>query len=318
MWMKTLALLALACGVSAAPAQEAPYPSRAIRIVVPFAGGSGSDITARYYADRLTALLGQTVYVENKPGADGAIGMQAAKAAPADGYTIVQGSVSPSVVNAVLVKDMKYDPVKDFKPLLGYTRNMNVLIVSVDSNIKTLADLHKASIAAPLNAGVFSTTLRLSAEWLAGLMGVKFNIIPYKGQGQIQTEIVGKQLDFALVDVSGATPLLQSGKFHALAVTGEERSSVLPDVPTVKESGYPSFAQYSWNAFFVRTEVPDAIAEKLGQAIKTVMTSDETRNAFKARGSEQVPLSPAVMKKMQIAEIERFRKVAAQADIRPQ
>lgn len=309
-------LFALMTG-SISTAQEAPFPSRAIRIVVPFAGGSGSDTTSRYYADKLTTLLGQTVFVENKPGAEGSLGMQSAKAAPADGYTLVLGGISPSVVNAVLVKDLKYDPVKDFKPLFGYNRNMYVIIVAGDSNIKTLADLKGATKGVGLNAGVYSSTLRLTAEWLAGMMGVKFNLIPYKGQGQIQTEIIGKQLDFGLVDVSGAAPLIQSGKFRAVAVTGEQRSQILPNVPTVKESGYPSFVQYSWNTFYVRTEVPELATERLTQAIKAVMNSEETISVYRARGSEMVPLNADELKKLQIAEIERFKKVALQANLLP-
>jgi tripartite-type tricarboxylate transporter receptor subunit TctC len=313
-----LALIALTVLAGGTSAQEPSFPSRSIRIIVPFAGGSGSDITSRYYAEKLSAVLGQTVFVENKPGADGALGMLAAKAAPADGYTMVLSGITTSVVNAVLVKDMKYDPVKDFKPVFGHSRNMNVVIVADDSNIRTLADLKQASSGAGLNGGIYSATLRLTAEWMAGLMGVKFNLIPYKGQGQIQTEIIGRQLDFALVDVSGAASLIQSGKFRAVAVTGEERSPVLPNIPTIRESGYPGLSQYSWNAFYVRSDVPDAVTEKLAQAVKTVMSSEETKAMVRSRGSEQVALSPADMKRMQIAEIERFKRVAAQANILPQ
>lgn len=248
------AMLAALAAFAAPAFAQADYPSRPIRIIVPFGGGSGSDASSRYFAEKMASLLGQPIIVENKPGADGAIGMMAAKAAPADGYTIVQGGISPSVVNAVLVKDLAYDPVKDFKPLLGYGRNMNVLVTSADSRFKTLADVfhHGRTSADSLNVATFSTTLRLAVAWLGDAAGVKFTSVPYKGQSNALTDVMGNQVELALVDLGGATPLLRSGKLRGLAVTGEKRSPDFPSVPTVQESGAPGYALYSWNAFFVR------------------------------------------------------------------
>lgn len=313
---------ALALGVAAvastAARADADYPNRTIRIIVPFGGGSGSDATARYFADKMGPLLGQSIIVENKPGAAGAIGMMAAKAAPADGYTLVQGGISPSVVNAVLVKDLAYDPVKDFVPLLGYGRNMNVLVVPNESQFKSFADLvrYGKSGGPSLNAGTFSTTLQLALAWLGDEAGVPFNSVPYKGQSQAMNEVIGRQLDIALVDLGGATPLLRSGKLRALAVTGETRSPAFPDLPTVKESGVPNYVLYSWNAFFVRSETPPAIRTKLADAIRKVMTDPETMQKFYApKGTEGIPLTAQQMQELQLKEIERFRQVAAKVNI---
>jgi tripartite-type tricarboxylate transporter receptor subunit TctC len=311
------AIAALACTTALA---QADYPNRPIRIIVPFGGGSGSDASARYFAEKMAPLLGQSIIVDNKPGADGAIGMAAAKAAPADGYTIVQGGISPSVVNAVLVKDLAYDPVKDFKPLLGYGRNMNVLVTANESKFKSFADVlkHGKAAATPLNVGTFSTTLQLAVAWMGDAADIKFTNIPYKGQSNVLTDVIGGQVDLALVDLGGATPLLRTGKVRALAVTGEKRSPDFPDIPTVQESGLSGYTLYSWNAFYVRAETPPAIQARLAEAIRKVMTAPETINTFyKPKGTEGIPLTSEQMQKLQRDEIERFRKVAASVTLAP-
>lgn len=317
-FLRAAAALAAGSLLSTAAVAEPGYPDRVIRIIVPFGGGSGSDASARYFAEKMAPLLGQSIIVDNKPGAAGAIGMMAAKAAPADGYTLVQGGISPSVVNAVLVKDLGYDPVKDFVPLLGYGRNMNVLVVPNESRFRTFADLvqYGRSGGAPLNAGTFSTTLQLALAWLGEEAGVRFTSVPYKGQSQALNEVIGRQLDMALVDLGGATPLLRTGKLRALAVTGETRSPAFPDIPTVKESGAPGYVLYSWNAFYIRAETPPAIRAKLADAIRKVMTDPETIEKFyKPKGTEGIPLTAEQMQKLQLEEIARFRKVAASVDV---
>lgn len=294
-------------------AQVTGYPNKTIRIIVPFAGGSGSDANARYYGEKMSAILGQTVIVENKPGADGSIGMLAAKAAPADGYTIVQGGISPSVVNAVVIPNLGYDPVKDFTPLLGYARNMNVLLVSNESNFKTFSDLveHARTSPKPLSIGTFSTTQYLTATWLAQQADIKITNIPYKGQGQVMTDVIGNQLDFALVDLGGASTLMRNKKLRALAVTGESRSPDFPGVPTLKESGLKDYVQYSWNALFVRSETPEPIRTKLSEAIHKVMTAPETiQNFHGPRGTEARPIPAAQVQALQKEEIARFRSIA--------
>ena len=294
-------------------AQGDAYPQRTIRIIVPFSGGSGSDASARYFAEKMAPLLGQSIIVENKPGADGAIGMTAAKAAPADGYTLVQGGISPSVVNAVLVKDLPYDPVKDFVPLLGYGRNMNVLVTAANSPYKDLGSMLKQAKSSDvsLTVGTFSTTLNLAVSWLGDAAQAKFTNIPYKGQAQVLTDVMGGQVELGLVDLGGASTLLRTGKIRALAVTGEQRSPDFPQVPTIKESGMPGYVLYSWNAFFVRAETPEPIRAKLAQAIQAVMTAPETVELFyRPKGTEGVPLNAAQMRALQLEEIQRFTKIA--------
>ena len=294
-------------------AQTTDFPLKPIRIIVPFGNGSGSDTNARYYADKMGALLGQPVIVENKPGADATIGMMAAKAAPADGYTLVQGGISPSVVNAVVIPELGYDPVRDFIPILGYGRNMNVIVVPINSKYHTFSELVAAGqqTTEALTVGTFSTTLSLSAAWLGNLTQSKMINVPYKGQSQVMNDLMGNHLDFALIDLGGAAMLIREKKLRALAVTGEYRFTDFPDIPTVKESGFPEYVLYSWNALFVRAETPEKIRSVLAEAVKKVMTSEETINTLhKPRGTEPLPITAAQLQSIQIDEIERFRRIA--------
>ena len=308
------AALALAC--SLVMAQDKDFPNHPLRIIVPFGAGSSSDANARFVADKMAPLLGQPVLVENKPGASGAIGMQAAKNLPADGYTIVQASISPMTVNPVVMKDLMYDPVKDFKALFGMTRGMNVFIVSNESRFKTLAELLAASRQKPLSVGTYSAGYHIAAEWLAAEAGVKFVNIPYRGQGLVMTDVMGNQLDFAVVDLAGAVSLLTSGKLRALAVSGEGRHASFPAIPAVKES-FPSYVQYSWNSFYVRSQTPDDITVKLSEALKKVMATAEGKDLMTKSGMEFVPLSSAEMQRFNREELERFQRIAKAASIEP-
>lgn len=315
-----IAICALSIATSASVFAD-QFPSKPIRIIVPYGTGSGSDANARYYAEKLSAILGQPVVVENKPGADATIGMIAAKAAPADGYTLVQGGISPSVVNAVVFSNLAYDPVKDFTPVTGYARNMNVILVPVGSKYKSFSELvaDGKKSPKPLTIGTFATTLSLTGAWLGNITGVKLTNVPYKGQSQVMTDIIGNHLDLAMVDLGGASMLIKENKVRALAVTGEIRSPDFPGIPTIKESGYPQFVQYSWNALFVRSETPEAVRKVLGEAVRRVMTSKETINKYhRPRGTEAIPLTPDQLQKLQQDEIARFRMMAKVVDFTAQ
>ena len=308
-----IAAAALVAGIGPAAAE---YPDRPIRIVVPYAPGGNTDVTARIISDKLREVLGTTVLVENKPGASGAIGMQAAKSLPADGYTIVQASISPMTVNPVVMKDLSYDPAKDFKALFGMARGMNVIIVPNESRFKTLAELIAASRQKPLSVGTYSAGYQIAAEWLAAEAGVKFVNIPYKGQGLVMTDVMGNQLDFAVVDLAGSVALLTGGKVRALAVSGDTRHANFPAVPSVKES-FPNYVQYSWNSFYVRSQTPDDITAKLTEALKKVMATAEGKDLMTKSGMEFVPLSSAEMQRFNREELERFQRIAKAAGIQP-
>ena len=300
-------------------AQSDSFPSRPIKIIVPFTPGAGSDISARFFGTKLGALLGQTVVVENKPGALGAIGASAAKSAPADGYTILLGSNSPMTVNPVMVANLPYDPIKDFKPISGLARNTNVFIVPAGSRFRTLGDLVAAAKSErKLNVGTAASGYEIVMEWFAAVAGVKFNNIPYKGGSQVYNDVAAGILDWAVAELAGAATLIASGRVRALATTGDNRHPRFPDVPTVKESGYPEFVTYSWNALYVRSETPDEVALKLANAMQIVLATEESANFVKGVGTELLLLPPTAMRKFQIDEYERFKGIAARAGLKPQ
>jgi tripartite-type tricarboxylate transporter receptor subunit TctC len=315
-WLVYLALMLVAPFASG---QARDFPNHAVRVIVPFTPGSGSDTSARFFGEKLAAILGQPFVVENRPGASGVISVMAVKAAPADGYMILLASNSPLSVNPVTIKDLPYDPLKDLKPLSGMTRGMNAYIVAPNSKLKTLADVVTASRQGPLlNVGNYSAGYHLALEWFATLAGIKLNHIPYKGGAPIFTDVMGNQLDFAIVDLGGVAPLLKSGKLRALAVSGEKRHPDFPDVPTIRESGYPDYVNYSWTSFYVRAQTPDDITAKLADALQAVLATNDAREFVKRTGGELMPYAPAAMSQYHRDELERFRRIAQVAGIKPE
>jgi len=317
MWPVLLSLIAIA---PSAMGQAKDFPNKAVKVIVPFTAGSGSDTSARFFGEKLSAILGQPFVVENKPGASGVISVMTVKTAPADGHTILLASNSPLSVNSITIKDLPYDPLKDLRPLSGLTRGMNAYIVAPNSSLKTLADVVAASKqgAHLLNVGNYSAGYHLALEWFANLAGVKFNHIPYKGGAPIFTDIMGNQLDMAIVDLGGVSSLLKSGKIRALAVSGERRHPDFPDVPTIRESGYPDYVNYSWTSFYVRAQTPDDITAKLADALQQALATNEAKEFVKKTGGELMPYPPAAMQKYHRDELERFRRIAEVAGIKPE
>ena len=299
-------------------AQDA-FPNRTIKVIVPFTPGAGSDIAARFFGNELGKVLGQTVVIENRPGAFGAVAVGAVKAAPADGHTLFLGGNSPITVNPVVVANLSYDPVKELKPVSGLARNTNVIIVPPGSKLQTLADLVAAAKAAnvPLNAGTPASGYHLVLEWFASVAGIRFNHIPYKGGGQTYNDVAGGQLDLAVGELAGTAELIKTGRVRALAMTSEARHPDFPNVPTVKET-YPSLVTYSWNSFYVRAETPDTVTQKLADAMKTVLASDAAKKFVRTAGTELLALGPVEMRKFQLEETARFQAIADRAGIKPQ
>jgi len=317
--MKPMQFVVALCALllSGAQAKEAAYPAQPIRLIVPFAPGSTSDTSGRLVAQQLASRLGQAVTVDNMPGADGRIGIMAAKSAPADGYTLVLGSWTNLSVNPILVKDLPYDPLKDFKPISGVTRSMLGIAVPANSPFKTLADLVAAAKAEPgkLNFGNFAWGYRLASEWFASLAGIRFTPISYKSTSQMNTDLMGGQIDVAIDGVASLAPSVKAAKLRILAVTGEKRHPEFPEVPTIKESGYPTFAIYGWSALMVRSETSDAITQRLVDTMKAVLDAPAVQEFAAKGGSELLKLDPDRMRAFQTKEIQTLRAVAAEAGL---
>jgi tripartite-type tricarboxylate transporter receptor subunit TctC len=306
----------LACAVQA---QDA-FPNRPLKVVVPTSPGSGSDTAARFFGEQLSTVLGQPVVIDNKPGANGIIAAMAVKQAPADGYTLFLGTNTHMAVNPSTVKDLPYDPLKDFRFVSGLTRGMMMLVAPAGSKYRGMPELVAAARAAPgkLTVGSYTAGFQLSSEWFGALSGTKYVYVNYRGAPEVFTALMGDQLDWAVTDLIAAVPHVKAGKLKALAVTGETRYSELPDVPAAKEVGYPEYVNYTWTSLVVRSETPEPVAARLVQAINRILASPAAREFTAKIGSEQLLLGPAEMRKFQQGEIERYRRIADGAGIKPQ
>ena len=311
--------LALSAALLPARAQEA-FASRPLKIVVPTSPGSGSDVTARFFGEQLAAALGQPVTVENKPGANGVIAAMAVRQAPADGYTLFLATNTHMAVNPVVVKDLPYDALKDFRFVGGLARGAMMFVVPAGSKIRTPAELVAAAraSASKLSVGSYTTGFQLSAEWFASVSGTRHVYVPYKGAPEVFTALMGDQLDWAVTDVISALPQVKAGKLRAIAVSGERRYRETPDVPTLKESGFPEYVNYTWTSLVVRGETPDAVAAKLVETLQQVLATPAAKDFIARIGSEPLALGPAEMRRFQTSEIERFRRIAAGAGMQPQ
>ena len=203
------------------------FPSKPLKILVPFTAGSGADSSSRFYGEHLAKLLGQPVTVENKPGGSGVIAVQAVRQAPADGYTILMGSNSPAVVNAITVKNLPYDPFKDLRPLYGLAISPVAFAVRADSPLKTINDLVALAKkeGRPLQLGNYSAGYQLVAAWLGTASGLPVNHIPYKGGAQMLTDVIGGTLEVGVIDFTGTIELMKGGKLRVLltAVGGKNQ-----------------------------------------------------------------------------------------------
>jgi tripartite-type tricarboxylate transporter receptor subunit TctC len=316
-----LAMLAAAPLSRFALAQGDRYPSRLVKIVVPLAAGSGGDTFTRFFAEKLSAVLGQTFVVDNMPGGNGIIAAMAVKHAPADGYTILQGTGATMSVNPVTLKNLPYDPLTDFKPVSGLIKGAAMVVVPEGSKLRSFQDLiaQGRTAQAPLNAGTYSPAYQLALAWLASLTGIKVTNVPYKGGSQLSMDVVGGQLDFALSDVSGASAMVKGGKTRALAISDEQRHKDYPDVPTIRESGFAEFVFFTWASLFVRAETPDSVVTTLAEAMQKIFKTDEAEKTVATLGgADLMPLGPAEMRKFQVAEYERNKRLAEIAGIVPQ
>ena len=317
----TLCCLAAALTLAATThAQTAAFPSHSLRIVVPTSPGSGSDTTARYFGEVLGSALGQGVQIDNKPGGNGVIAAMAVKQASADGYTIFLCSNTHMAVNPSVVKDIPYDAVKDFKPLTGLARGMMIFVAAPNAAFSDAAGLVGAARSArqQLNVGTYTAGFRLSAEWFASVSGTRSVNVSYKGAPEVFTALIGNHLDWAVSDLIAAMPQVKAGRLKALAVSGERRHPDYPDIPTLRESGYPDYVNYTWTALYVRAETPDAITAKLVETMNKLLATPGAKEFIARIGSDPMPPGPSEMRRFQLSETERFRRIAEGAGIKPE
>ena len=289
-----LAVASLA--VVAASVMAQTYPTKPIRLIVPFPPGGGTDIFARVIANKLTETLKWVVVVDNKPGAGGNIGVDFAAKSPPDGYTIVLGQTSNLAINPTLYAKLPYDPLKDLVPVVGIASAPVVLVVAANSPYKSLDDIVVAAKAKPGSLMFASpgngTVSHLAGERLQRVAGIKFEHVPYKGSSQAMTDVIGGNVELFMASVPSALAQINGGKLRAIAVTSKKRAAELPQVPTVAESGYKEFEASTWYGLLVPSGTPSTIVGRLNSEVNRVLEMPDVRAHIAAEGGEPLGGSP--------------------------
>jgi len=313
-------VLIAALGAIAVDTLAQSYPSRAIRYIVPFAPGGGQDTVARQLSPRLTEALGQSVVIDNRPGAGAIIGTEiAAKSAP-DGYTIFMASNTTHAINPHLHQKLGYDPIRDFAAVSQIASLANILVVHPSLPARTLEQLTALAKSRPGELH-FGSPGNGSPAQLAGVMynqaaGVQTVHVPYRGSGPALTSLLSGETQLMFGSMTSAIPLVKSGRLRALAVTGGKRSGAVPEVPTVAESGYPGFEATTWYGIAVPAGTPPAIVARLHADIVKVLAIPDMRAAFEAQGAEPVGNSPAEFAAYIAAELKRYAKIVRDSGMR--
>ena len=312
------AAAAIAAGVAfCTQAFAQAYPTKPVKVVVPFAAGGAVDILTRVLGEKLTPVLGQSVVVEPVTGAGGNIGSaQVAKAAP-DGYTLLMATTGTHTINPGLYKNMPFDAVKDFAPITIIASVPNLLVVHPDVPARSVKELIALAKSQPgkLNFASFGhgTSNHLSGELLKSVAGIDIVHVPYKSAPQAVLEIVGGQVNFAFVNAPLALPQVKAGKLRALAVTGAQRSPAVPDLPTMKEAGL-DFVVESWYGLMAPAGTPEPVIRKVFGDTVSVLKRPDVVEAFAARGADvQVSASPEEFAKVVGAEKARWAEVIAKS-----
>lgn len=280
-----LALVAL-CGAAAAWSQA--YPSKTIRIVVPYQAGQGTDVATRYLAEQLSRALGQAIVIDNRAGAGGNIGAaDAARAAP-DGYTLLMGTNGTHVLNQFLYPSMPFDSEKDFEPVALVSTFPMVVLSNVGAPYNSLAELLADARARPdaVNVGLPSTTARLVLELVQKQGAVTMRAVPYKGSGTFMTDLMGGQVQVGVDTASAARPFIANGKVKALAVTSLEDSALLPGTKTAASQGLEGFQVVAWNGLYAPRGTPPAVVQKLNAEIVKILAQAEVRQRLLELGHE--------------------------------
>jgi len=296
---------------------QAGYPNHPIRLVVPFPAGGTTDILARAVAQRMSETLGQQVVVDNRPGAGGNIGSElVAKSAP-DGYTLLMGTVGTHAINPSLYSKMPYDHVKDFTPVILVAGVPNVLVVNPDLPVKTVAELIAYGKANPGKLNFASsgsgTSIHLSGELFKTLTGVQMTHVPYKGSSPALTDLMGGQVQLMFDNLPSSLGFIKAGKLRALAVTSAARSTALPDVPTVAESGLPGFEASSWFGVLAPAGTPRDIVTRINAEVAKWLASPEAREKLASQGAIAAGGSPEDFVRHIGAETTKWAKVVKES-----
>jgi tripartite-type tricarboxylate transporter receptor subunit TctC len=297
---------------------QSAYPSKLIRIVVPFPAGSGLDNSARFIAQKMAQQTGQSVIVENSAGANGFIAAQTVARAAPDGHTVFVTAATTHALNPHLFKKLPYDPIKDFAPVTRISAQPMLFVArGNDERIKSVADLTARAKQAPGKLAFASgnASSRLAGEFYKQIGGVDLLHVPYKGVPQGLTDLLAGHVDVMFPDMATAVPQIRSGALRALAVTGAKRVPTLPDVPTMIESGLPGFDLLIWTAAYVPAKTPRPVIDRLNELIRGALTSSEAAEFFGRTGNTPTPSTPDELDAFTRSELEKWGRAVRAAGI---
>ncbi|MFO1220107.1 MAG: tripartite tricarboxylate transporter substrate binding protein [Burkholderiaceae bacterium] len=315
--------LALAAAVlfAGAAAHAQPFPNKPIRAVVPFAAGSATDQIGRAFAEKMSATLGQSIVVDNKPGANGMLGADIVAKAPADGYTILIGTNSTNAALKFLMKKLPYDQDSAFAPV-GYIGSVPLMVaVNNDVPAKTLKELVDLAKAKPgqVSFAYASTSQQVSSEMLTSMAGIQMNPIPYKSGPAAMTDLIGGQVMMFTADFAVTVPQHKAGKIRGLAVTSTKRAAAVPELPTVNEAlGLKDYELIAYFAVFAPAGTPADVVGRLNQAINAAAASKDVLDKFEAIGFAVEPGTPDALARRNKAETAKWEKAIRDAKIEPQ
>lgn len=310
------ASLALACG----PAVAQTYPHKPIRFIAPNGLGGTTDLVTRSIAQKLSDALGQQVVVDNRPGSGGILGTEIVARAPADGYTLLMGTAGNLAISPNLYKKIAYDPIRDFSPVTQISASAYMLVVHPALSVRSVKDLVALAKSKPGTLNYASagsgTGGHLSMELFRSTTGINMVHVPYKGGMAGLTEVLGGQVQAMFNGIPSTLPLARANRLRALAVTTAKRSSAAPELPTVAESGYPSYESTSWTAIMVPAGTPREIITRLHGEVVRALAAPEVKERLVADGAEPVGSTPAELATYIKAELVKWAKVIKQSGAR--
>ena len=311
--------LALCVGLAATGGAhaQANYPTKPIRFIVPFPPGGGTDILARLVANKLTETVGWRIVINNRGGAGGNSGLQAATQATPDGYTMVMGQTSNLAINPALYSKLPYDPVRDFVPVSLVSASPIALVVSSKSPYKTIGEFVSAAKAKPgqltFGSPGSGTVAHLTGELFQRAAGIKYVHVPYKGAAQAMPDLIGGRIDLYSSSLETAMPHMKGGTIRALALTSLQRVSTVPDVPTVSEAGYKGFQATTWFGILVAKGTPDATVNRLTAEITKVLQLPDIAERMSASGALPVKTGPKEFAALLGTEIPRWSRIVKES-----
>ena len=299
---------------------QTPYPSKPIRLIVPFTPGGSTDILARSIGQELTKAWGQSVIIDNVPGAGGSIGADKVAKAPADGYTLLMGHIGTLAVNPSLYPKLPYNPVKDFAPVAWVARVPNILVVNSAVPVKSVQDLVAYAKSKPgqlsYGSGGNGSAANLATEYFKMQTGTAIVHIPYRGTAPAVTDLIGGQIQLVFTGAPAVLGHIKSGQLHALAVSSPKRLDAMPDLPTVAESGYKNFEADQWYGVVAPAGTPKDIVQKLNAQINVALNSPELKKRLSAEGAIATPESPEAFGKLIAHEIARWQPVISSGRVK--